>query len=170
MNEDGKDKKVVESKKDDSNIEFNIKVSSRRDTRALAFQLLYAVDRSDYTCSLDQVIEKYKYGYDVDIESDSIAIKMAGGAIEMREELDAQINPLLQNWKISRLGCCTLLILRLALWELNQPDAIPSIVINEAIELAKSFAEKDAYKFVNGILDEYCVKKGLCQKEKEEVK
>ena len=79
---------------------------------------------------------------------------MAKGSVEMREELDSQIKPLLKNWKFERLGCCTRLILRLALWELKQPDSIPSIVINEAIELAKAFAEKDAYKFINGLLDE----------------
>ena len=66
------------------------------------------------------------------------------------------IRPLLKNWKLERLGCCTLLILRMAFWELQQENAVTSIVINEAIELAKTFAEKDSYRFVNGILDEAC--------------
>jgi N utilization substance protein B len=101
-----------------------MKPESRRDMRALAFHFIYAVDRFDK------------------------------GAIEMQEQADEIIKPLLRNWKLERLGCCTRLILRLAIWELHQSDAMPSIVINEAIELAKCFAEKDAYKFINGILDE----------------
>jgi N utilization substance protein B len=40
------------------------------------------------------------------------------------------------------------------MWELFHTDMPTSIVINEAVELAKCFSEKDAYKFVNGILDE----------------
>ncbi|MBU1007654.1 transcription antitermination factor NusB [Candidatus Dependentiae bacterium] len=128
--------------------------ASRRDMRALAFHFLYAIDRHDYTVLLDTIIENFRKGFRIDITEDSLAVTMARGATEMREELDRQIKPLLRNWKLERLGCCTRLILRLALWELRQPEAIPSIVINEAIELAKNFAEKDAYKFVNGILDE----------------
>jgi transcription termination factor NusB len=40
------------------------------------------------------------------------------------------------------------------LLEFKQPVAVANIIINEAIELSKCFAEKDAYKFINGILDE----------------
>jgi N utilization substance protein B len=47
------------------------------------------------------------------------------------------------------------------LWELKKGDPAASIVINEAIELAKCFAEKDAYKFINGVLDESVKALGL---------
>jgi transcription antitermination protein NusB len=127
---------------------------SRRDLRALAFHIVYAADRSDYSVPIDEIIQNFRDGFNLVIEEDSFAVRMAKGAIEMRQELDAIIKPLLLNWKLERLGCCTRIILRLALWELKQPESIPSVVINEAIELAKCFAEKEAYKFVNGILDE----------------
>jgi N utilization substance protein B len=127
----------------------------------MAFFLIYAVDRFDYTVSLDDVLEQFKIGFDVDLPRDSFAVELAKGTIDSHKELDEQIKPYLKNWKLERLGCCTRLILRLSLWELQQPDAIPSIVINEAIELAKMFAEKDAYKFINGILDEICKTLGL---------
>jgi len=127
---------------------------TRRDMRTLAFYLVYAVDRSDYTTSLEQIIELFHEKYNVEVPEDSLAFHMAQGAIETREERDKEISSFLHNWKLERLGCCTHLILRLALWELHQPDAVPNIIINEAIELAKCFAEKDAYKFINGILDE----------------
>ena len=64
------------------------------------------------------------------------------------------IKPVLANRRIDRLGCVTLLILRMGLWELLYTKTPVNIVINEAVELAKSFAEKDSYRFVNGILDQ----------------
>ena len=141
--------------------------TSRRDLRALAFHLVYAVDRFDYVVSLKQVVSGFRRGFHVVIPDDSYAISLARGAIEEREKLDAFIRPLLKNWRLERLGCCTKLILRLALWELQQPDAIASVIINEAIELAKAFAEKDAYKFVNGVLDTLN-KSGKLQKSGDE--
>ena len=130
-----------------------IKAETRRDMRALAFHLVYAVDRFDYTETLGTIILNFSTGFNVEIPEDSWAVQLAHNAIEQRNELDEQIKPLLRHWKFERLGCCTRLILRLALSELNQKDAVPGIIINEAIELAKAFAEKDAYKFINGILD-----------------
>ena len=156
------------TKTSDLEKEVPFKISSRRDVRFLAFYLLYAVDRLDYSIQLDQIIQTFKDGFELEIPDDSYAIEMAQGAVLGREELDEQIKPMLKNWKLERLGCCTRLILRLALWELKQPNAIPSIVINEAIELAKAFAEKDAYKFVNGILDEICKKLKLSVEKKHE--
>lgn len=144
------------------------KADSRRDMRALAFHFIYAVDRFDYTVPLEEIIKNFREGFDLEIEDDAPAAKMAQGTISSRVETDELIKPLLRNWKLERLGCCTRLILRLAIWELHQEDAIPSIIINEAIELAKCFAEKDAYKFINGILDEASKNLNLPEEETEE--
>ena len=141
---------------------------SRRDIRSLAFHLIYAVDRFNYEASLDSIVDNFRRGYDVEIPDDSYAIDIAKGVIEQREELDKKIIPLLKNWKLERLGVCTHLILRMALWELTQPKAVPSIIINEAIELSKAFAEKDAYRFINGILDEACKAYGLGEEESKD--
>jgi len=61
---------------------------------------------------------------------------------------------LLDKWRLERIGVCTHIILWIGLWELMHTDTDSKIIINEAIELAKCFAEKDAYRFVNGILDQ----------------
>jgi N utilization substance protein B len=129
---------------------------SQRDLRSLAFHLVYAADRSDYTLSLDELFADFNEHYELQLTPHSFAYTLAQGAIDNRDSLDEEIKPLLKNWTFERLGCCTRLILRMALWELQQPNSAPIVAINEAIELAKGFAEKDAYKFVNGLLDEYC--------------
>jgi transcription antitermination protein NusB len=135
---------------------INLTTDSRRDERFVSFYLVYAADRFEYSVDLDNVVDNFKNGFDVKISKKSFAYKLAQGAIDMRQELDEQLRPFLKNWKLERLGCCTRLILRIALWELTQKEAIPSVIINEAVELSKVFAEKDAYKFINGVLDEYC--------------
>jgi N utilization substance protein B len=61
--------------------------------------------------------------------------------------------PYLANWRVDRVSVCTKLILLFGIWELKNTDTDTRIVINEAIELAKCFAEEDSYRFVNGILD-----------------
>jgi transcription antitermination protein NusB len=142
-----------------------INLDSRKDERIVSFLLIYAVDRFDYDVSLELVVDNFSRGFNLIIPQNSFAFKVAQGAINDRDELDAKMVPFLKNWKLERLGCCTRVILRLALWELAQPQAIPSIVINEAVELAKTFAEKDSFKFINGILDEYCKQNGLVKSE-----
>lgn len=147
----------------------NLKLNGRRDERILAFYLIYAVDRFDYQITLDDVVKNYTKGFELEIPPESFAVTLAQGVINQANDLDEHIRPYLKNWKLERLSCCTLLILRMALWEFRQPDAIPSIIINEAIELAKRFAEDDAYRFINGILDEIGKDMGLLLEKEDRV-
>jgi len=160
---------IRKAEQEDAEQEFEFKLNSRRDERHLAFYLLYAIDRSDYSMTLDEAIPAFEKGFDITVPKKSLAITLVQGVLENRDELDRQLTPFLKNWRLERLGCCTRLILHLALWELSQHDTISSVVINEAIELAKAFAEKDAYRFINGILDEIAKKKvEVTQEEKVE--
>lgn len=127
---------------------------SQRDMRGLVFHLLYAMESFDYHESMHAIIDNFNRGFDLDIAYDNKAVLLAQDVINNREHLDTLIKPLLQNWRFERIGVCTKLILRLALWELEQKETPATVVINEAIELAKCYAEKDSYKFINGILDE----------------
>lgn len=126
---------------------------SQREKRSLIFHLLYAAESFDYQVSLESIVDNFNRGFDLDIPFDSDVVASAQAIIELRDTLDELCKPLLSNWKFDRLGICTKLILRYALWELQYTDTLATIVINEAIELAKCFAEKDAYKFINGVLD-----------------
>lgn len=75
------------------------------------------------------------------------------GVQEHKETIDQTITNHLKNWTINRLERTNLLLLRLATYELlYQPDVDKSIVMNEAIELTKTFNDEKASKFVNGIL------------------
>ena len=146
---------------------FSYHDMSRRDIRSLIFHLLYAMEAFDYQVSLEAIVDNFNRGFNLDIPLDSEAFKITQKVIKQRTELDKKIKPLLINWRFERIGVCTKLILRLALWELINTDTAPNIIMNEAIELAKCFSEADAYKFVNGILDEL-VKGPLKRQSKEE--
>ena len=127
---------------------------SRREIRSVIFHLLYAMETFDYEVSMGQIVDSFNRGFSLDIPFDSEACKVAQAVIDAREKLDEVIKPLLINWRFDRIGVCTKLILRLAVWELLNTEEPHNIIINEAIELAKCFSETDAYKFINGILDE----------------
>jgi N utilization substance protein B len=133
---------------------FNFGELSRRQRRSLVFHILYAVESFDYEMSIDAIVDNLNRGFAIDIPLDSDVVAAARSVIEGRHEFDETMKPLLSNWRFDRVGVSTKLILRYALWELLKTDTAATIVINEAIELAKCFAEKDAYKFVNGVLDE----------------
>ncbi len=139
---------------------LDIEQLSQRDKRALVFHLLYTAEALEYQTPLVAILAGYQHGFDCNIPDDSLMVKTAEAIITQRDELDKIYQPLLSNWRFDRLGVATRLILRFATWELLYSDVQSIIVINEAIELAKCFAEKDAYKFVNGILDEVAKKLG----------
>jgi N utilization substance protein B len=130
-------------------------VLSLRDQRTVIFHLLYAMDSFEYEVSFESMVDNFCRGFLCHINSQATLYKKAATIVELRHELDEHIKPLLHNWRFDRIGACTRLILRISLWELLYSDLQAPVIINEAVELAKCFAEVDAHKFVNGILDEW---------------
>jgi N utilization substance protein B len=126
---------------------------SKRSMRALVLHLLYALDAVDYQESLHAVIDNFNKGFDLSIDPQGTAAVIVQSIIDSQNELDKTIEPYLENWRQDRISVIVLLIIRFAVWELEQGQTEPRVIINEAIELAKQFAEPDAYRLVNGILD-----------------
>ena len=79
------------------------------------------------------------------------------GVSEHQEKLDEQITQLLASgWEINRLAQTDLVILRLALYEIQFVDEVPTVVaINEALELAKTYSNDKSRKFINGALGKF---------------
>lgn len=70
-----------------------------------------------------------------------------------QKELDQQIEKYSKGWALERIGKAELAILRLAIYELLFDDETPdAVVINEAVELAKSYTDEKAPAFINGVL------------------
>ena len=72
---------------------------------------------------------------------------------EKKEEIDALLNEIAEGWKTSRMNRVDLTILRLATYEINWDEEVPTgVAINEAVELAKKYSSDEGPSFVNGIL------------------
>jgi len=126
---------------------------SRRDVRSLVFHFLYAAEAFDYQESLGSIVDNFNRGFNLNVPFDSELFHVVESIINTRTELEKIYEPYLSNWRTDRVSVCTKLILLFGIWELKNTTTNARIIINEAIELAKCFAEEDAYRFVNGILD-----------------
>ena len=77
---------------------------------------------------------------------------LVAGVQEHVSELGALIEQYAANWRIDRIEKVTLAILRLAIYELKYEDLPGGVAINEALELARTYASPQSVAFVNGIL------------------
>ena len=70
-----------------------------------------------------------------------------------QDNLDEILQPLAPEWPLSQIARIDRAILRIGLYELEfENDVPPKVVINEAVELAKSFGSDNSSKFINGVL------------------
>ena len=84
------------------------------------------------------------------------SIRRRAGALHGRQSssrIDALITETAEHWRLSRMAALDRLILRLAIAEFLHGETPRNVVINEALELAKTFSGDESAKFVNGILD-----------------
>ncbi|MCK5095668.1 MAG: transcription antitermination factor NusB, partial [Spirochaetes bacterium] len=76
------------------------------------------------------------------------------GTMKERDFIDAAITRQLEHWDLKRVSYIDRAILRFSTFSLFfQRDVPDTVVINEAIDLAKMFGTDDSYRFVNGVLD-----------------
>jgi N utilization substance protein B len=87
-------------------------------------------------------------------EHRAFAVRLADGVAEHLGEIDPIIVDAAEHWRIERMNVMDRLILRLAVYEfLHERETPAKVVINEALELARTFSNDDAVRFINGILD-----------------
>jgi transcription antitermination protein NusB len=84
---------------------------------------------------------------------DDLAVLLATGVEQHREELDPAISAHAKGWTLARMPALDRTILRIGAFELRHRHDVPvSVVLDEAIELAKRFSTDDSSRFVNGVL------------------
>lgn len=78
------------------------------------------------------------------------------GVIEHRDELDGYIEKYSKGWKLHRISKISAAILRTAIFDMLYVEDVPTgAAINEAVELAKGYEEKETVSFINGILGSF---------------
>ena len=82
------------------------------------------------------------------------ANRLVRGTLDRRDEIDRLLSAHAQNWRVERMTVIDRIVLRMAVNEmLSEPGTSSRVIINEAIELARSFSGDEAVGFVNGVLD-----------------
>lgn len=96
----------------------------------------------------------------------AFASGLATGVVAEVERLDPLIAEAAEHWRIERMNVLDRLILRLAVYEFLHETGTPAkVVINEALELARTFSTDDAVRFINGILD--AIRKRIAHSDSE---
>lgn len=138
---------------------------SRRKARILAVQALYSYEMGgadlDSLLTLDWVEKNQKSDEPVSMDDRSVetydfARMLIAGTINHIEEVDNQIKThLSKKWSFDRVNKVSIAILRMGVYSImfQTQDISPSIVIDEAIGIAKEYGADDSFKFINAVLD-----------------
>jgi N utilization substance protein B len=133
-----------------------IDVTTRRRAREAALQMLYQteVGRAGAYEAIATYWPSHDAGNEVPEPMREFANRLVRGTLDRLKEIDAILTAHTQNWRIERMAVIDRLILRLAVYEfLAELTTPPRVVINEALELARSYSGEEAVAFVNGVLD-----------------
>jgi N utilization substance protein B len=82
------------------------------------------------------------------------AARLTTGVTDAVGNIDPVIVESAEHWRLERMNVVDRLILRLAIYEfLHEGETPARVIINEALELARTFSGDDSVRFINGILD-----------------
>lgn len=129
-------------------------MGARRKARVCALQMLFQYDIA--RPRVDELTGGYweAFGDEMGNVARDFSNHLALGAISHLEEIDDLIKRRAENWRIQRMAVVDRNILRLAIYEfLFEAETPKTVVINEALEIARRFSTFEATQFINGILD-----------------
>ena len=133
-----------------------VDAQAKHRAREAALQMLYQCEIGK--AGAYESIATYWPARDTDEEVPAVLQEFANGVVrgtlDRQPEIDRMLQAHAQNWRIERMNVIDRLVLRMAVYEmLSQPETPSKVIINEAIELARSFSGEEAVGFVNGVLD-----------------
>ncbi len=134
----------------------------RRTARECALQMLYQYDIGNQP--MDEILDSFWEMNEHPKGVREFANELFEGSIEQLKEIDKTIQQHTKNWRLTRMAAVDRNILRLAVYEFLCDRRTPvTVVINEALEIAKKFSTHESAQFVNGVLDS--IKNDLMKKE-----
>ena len=133
-------------------------MGTRRIGREFAVQALYLADISKRTP--EESLVSLVRGENLDKKTMEFSVRLVDGTRRAKEELDKIIMEFSENWEMKRMSAIDRNVLRLGAYELvYELDTPISVIIDEAVDIAKKFSTRDSGKFVNGILDKVKTKR-----------
>jgi len=128
--------------------------STRRKARECALQMLFAADvvgEPKYFSTADYWKELGEAS--IDEKTREFADNLVDGTLKNVAAVDERIRTRAEHWRIERMAIVDRNILRLSVYEFLFEDTPHTVVINEALEIARRFSSFEATQFINGILD-----------------
>lgn len=128
----------------------------RRKARELAAQILYQIEmkQTEPREVFDLFWTHEEAVHEVSPEMRQFATELVEGVYRNRREIDLLIESHSHHWKLGRMAVVDRNILRISVYELLYLHDVPtSVILNEAIEIAKKFGTADSSSFINGVLD-----------------
>ncbi len=124
----------------------------RRVGREFALQALYLTDLTGL--SPEKALHGLMLDPNIDPQAKKFSKALVTGVFLHKDDLDAMIVKYTVNWEMKRMAALDRNILRLGSYELLYELETPaSVIIDEAVEIAKTYSTEDSGRFVNGILD-----------------
>ena len=125
---------------------------NRSKARELAFKLLYQIEIQKEVNKDD--IELFFDNNDINsMQAKEYINDLVNGINTYSKEiLDKISKNLKQDWEIERVSKVNLALLKLAVYEIKYKELPYKVVINEVVELAKTYGEETSHSFINGIL------------------
>ncbi|MBO0586411.1 transcription antitermination factor NusB [Sporosarcina sp. E16_8] len=121
----------------------------RREAREKAVQTLFQLDNTEL--SVDEAIN-----YIVEEPANRFYEQLVRGTVQNKEAIDEVLTGKLEHWSLDRLPKIERTVLRIAVYELLFNEEVPHrVVLNEAIELSKTFGDEKSGRFVNGVLSKF---------------
>lgn len=144
-------------------------MGTRRKARECALQMLFAADVAK--TSGDVLTRDYwnELGEpELDEGTQEFANRLSVNTLRELETVDNRIRSRAEHWRIERMAIVDRNVLRLAVYEFLYEQTPHTVVINEALEIARRFSTFEATQFINGILDaiKHDLEKEVAQKEK----
>ena len=127
---------------------------TRRKARECALQMLFAADVVKNT-GLFSIDDYWRELGDTEFDDKTrdFANNLVEGTLKNNETIDEKIRTRAEHWRIERMAIVDRNVLRLAVYEFLYEDTPHTVVINEALEIARRFSTFEATQFINGILD-----------------
>jgi transcription antitermination protein NusB len=128
----------------------------RHQSRRAALQVLYAADVAGSRETVEPVagvFERVAAHFDLHGGAHAFAKELVLGVEAHRSGIDARIAAHARNWRLERMAAVDRNVLRLAAYELLHTETPHSVVIDEAVELAREFGSEPSPSFINGVLD-----------------
>jgi len=125
----------------------------RRKAREYALQMLFQWDITHD--AIDQVVTTFFQNQPEDATAIvDFARQLVTGTVDHVEHIDQILRRHAEHWRLDRMATVDRNILRLAVQEfLYDKDTPKTVVINEAIEIARRFSAQESPQFINGVLD-----------------